>query len=902
MRRLWSYIVLSGTALVLMGTTFTSVFKRSTSNIEYSDGKELVFRLDNKDGSELEELNSDGKMPSEVIAKSMIERLDTLKVTNYEVATESYDTVKVTLKQDTETNYNYVQTLMSFNGSLALSSKVDDELVLDNSKEEEKFVTGDAYIETKENVPSINIPVGEHFKDIYEVVKKFKEDNNTEAAEAQTSGEGEDAETTYTYCMYLWHDYSQDDKFSMTISGNENYDAKVAEKVFMSFDVAPLIEKEADDEAIDKLTAYVNIQDANSNSQYEASEVRKAYDTARFYVALINSGELDYKVTFMYAESVNASTELLVDVSGMVQWSATLRATIVCVVALCLLLAAFFRMGALSVATMSLGSVYAGIASIILFTAEFNAAGLIALIAVAVASLASGVLYLTKIKEEAYRGRSLKKANSEAAKKSLLPILDINVVLIILGVFAYVFGGALMRSFAIISVIGGLASLILNLLGLRGLMWLATNTTKLQGKYGYFGIEEKRVPNILKEEKQTFFGSYADKDFTKHKKPIGIVAALLMVAGIAGMVTFGVVSQQNSFKSKTSDPKYTEIFIESDIDKTTVKEAKIREILENTYVYTEDEEKASKMSDNISDIFYNEVEETTKHEGVEETVTHTYCVVKLSSVFYEEDYQAYYVLKDLEGNEIEARKYSKDYDGIGGLIVEVVEDSDAKVSFKAVKTVSIEQPEFYPIIWGTLVGLAVSAFYLLLRYRLSRGLAAFFVPTGATAVVAGVLAFCRLGHLAMLNYAIVAVPVVAFVSLVVAIFFMNRERELVLEDKNHDNSIENRNEIMVKATSIAFTGIITAATLATYIALNFFGFGAVNNSWMFLVLLASILLVVFLETVLMGPVSQFFYKLFFKVNIKKFTNLFKRKKKKKAVVKAPRSAEPEERTFIGIND
>ena len=110
MRRLWSYIVLTGASLVLMGTTFTNVFKKSTSNIEYSEGRELVFRVDSKDGGALEEERSDGKTPSEVIASSMIERLDTLKVTNYEVATESYDTVKVTLKQQTDTNYNYVQT------------------------------------------------------------------------------------------------------------------------------------------------------------------------------------------------------------------------------------------------------------------------------------------------------------------------------------------------------------------------------------------------------------------------------------------------------------------------------------------------------------------------------------------------------------------------------------------------------------------------------------------------------------------------------------------------------------------------------------------------------------------------------------------------------------------------
>ena len=46
----------------------------------------------------------------------MMKRLDAMKVTNYEVSTVSYDTVKVTLKQDTSDNYTNIEKLMTFNG------------------------------------------------------------------------------------------------------------------------------------------------------------------------------------------------------------------------------------------------------------------------------------------------------------------------------------------------------------------------------------------------------------------------------------------------------------------------------------------------------------------------------------------------------------------------------------------------------------------------------------------------------------------------------------------------------------------------------------------------------------------------------------------------------------------
>ncbi len=909
MRRLWSYVILTGASLVLMGATFSNVFKQSTSNIEYADGKEMVFRLEDKETGnplDLDATTENGEVPSEAIANIMMKRLDALKITNYEVFTEGHDTVKVVLKQDNDSNYRNIQNLMTFNGSLALSSRADDAPVLNNANEEEKFLTGDAYMETKNDYPSINIPVGDHFKELYDVVKQAKEDGKTEYAETSTEGEGEEATTTETYYLYLWHDYAEGDKFSYTISDNENYDEKVAQKVFMNFDIAELQKLEEEDKEIDKLTAYVNIQDVNSNGQYEASEVRKAFDTARYYVALINSGELEYKVTFLYSTNVSATTETLIDIAAsgpQLAWSATLRATIVCIVVLSLLAAVFYRLSALALATTTIGSVFAGVASIILFTAEFNAAGLIALVAVAVAALASNVIYLTKLKDEAYRGRSLKKANSEAAKKSLLPILDVNVVLIILGVFAYIFGGALMRSFAIISVIGGLVSLILNLLVLRGLMWLVTNATKLQGKYEMFGIDSKRVPNLLKEEKQTFFGSYADKDFTHKKKPVGIIAAVLLVAGIAGMVTFGVLKNNSKeFNAKSSEAQYTEIFFESKIENAPINETIVRETLEKTFIYQgEDTSKATAMSTMVDDVVYEESEETVKEEGIETTLYRRYCVVKLNQVFDQEKYNAYYDA-DLE-DETNELVYSAG--SIENLLKTSIDDSlDDEIlttSLKDVKSVSTEQPEFFPIIWGTLVGLAVSAVYLLIRYRLSRGLATLIVPTGVTAIAAGALAFIRVGHLAVLNYSIVVLPVIAFFGLVVGIFFMNRERELVLEDKNHDGSIENRNAIMVRANSLAYSSILLLSVLAIYIAINFFGFGASGNAWMFLVLVIGVILVTFLETTLYGPVSQLFYKLFSKVNMDKFTNLFKRKKKKK-VVKTPHSAEPEERTFIGIND
>ena len=48
MRRFWAHILLAFTALFLMGTSFTSIFKNVSTNPEYSQGKEIVFKLVDK--------------------------------------------------------------------------------------------------------------------------------------------------------------------------------------------------------------------------------------------------------------------------------------------------------------------------------------------------------------------------------------------------------------------------------------------------------------------------------------------------------------------------------------------------------------------------------------------------------------------------------------------------------------------------------------------------------------------------------------------------------------------------------------------------------------------------------------------------------------------------------------
>lgn len=888
MRRLWAHIVLAFTALVLLGTTFASVFTKSTSNIEYQSGKEITYRISDKEDASAE-LDDDA---ASVMAAEFEKRLAIANISRYEVVTEGKDTIKVTLSQDTEDDYSKISAYLAFNGSLALTTSNNHYVLGD------EFLTDEeAYLDDINGYPTVVIPVDTEnasYKDVVSACESQR-DNSEEGGETSTDDEGNE---TTAYYLYMWYDYVPEyDLYEYaTDEENEGYDQNIAQKLFMKFSIDNLYYP---DDENNKLASSLNVTTGEDGTATPAS-IRSAYASARFYVNLINASELPYDVEIMYTKTAEAWVENSVSLGQHVNvaWSRTFIATICAVVILSLLLVVFYRLGALSVATMSIASVFAGVASIVIFSVELNIFGIVGLAALALASMASGVVYLTKLKEEAYRGRSLKKANAEASKKSTLPIVDINVVLMLTGIAAYGFsflsGGILMRTYAAVTVLGSLVSLILNTLCLKGMMWLATNATGLTGKYEVFGIDSKKIPNLMNEEKQSYFGPYADKDFTKKKKPLGIIAAVLFVATLGGSIFFGVKNDGVVYKDIAANAT-SEIFFEvskSSEDASLVLTSDIiNEVLEHTFVYDESgkQDGAVQLKTLVSD----------------EPTLYSYSTIKENVYTY---HYVYVVgLKEgIDGNEklayftdaSDAHKY--DDETLNDTLVSAVEDIAEKVDsidVKQIQAASKEQPRYLPIFLAAVSALGAAVIYLLLRYRLSRGLAALVLPLVATTIAAGIFALIRVP---VGSYVAAAIPFVLAFSLIISIIFMNREREMVIEDKSKDNSVENRNEIMKKANSSAYSPILLVTILALYLSINFFGFGPSSAAWMFLTILLGCLIAAVLITTLFGPLAQAFYKMFYKAD--KSAKPRKKSKKKTFFKTNNKSAEPEEAIFIGIND
>ena len=912
MRRLWAHIILAATALTMVGATFATVVTNIDSNIEYTAGREFVYRVSEKgeDGNPVDSV-LDGTALDDVkdIANIMEQRLKTADVSRYDVSVQGNDTIKVTFVQDSDTEYEIMKNYLPFNASLAISnSKGTYALASEFLNKDEK-----AYLESSDNTyPQVIIPIdkeNELFQAVYTEAKEMS-DNNTgevEQHDEDEEEEGEEHEHTHKAYLYLWYDYVED-YYSYDKADQENhpdtYDPTVANKLLMTFDAAnPFYDEEED-----ALRAYITPQDSENLSEVTPEALKTAYQNANYFVNLLNAGEINdkYTVSFLFEDKASMWVEQgtgLVSLGAHmdIAWSRTFIATLCAVVVVSLLLIYFYRLGALSVATTSIVSTFFGLFFIVVFSAEFTVAGVIGLISLALTSIVSGVIYLNKLKEECYRGRSLKKANTEAAKKSLLPIIDVHVALVATGVAAYLLGGPIMKSFALCTILGGLVSLVISIFGLRGLLWLVTNEQGLNNRYDLFDVSQDQIPNTLEEEKQKYFGANADRDFTKHKKPVSIVAGVLLLASVVTLIVSGVINK-GAVYAPSNEQAYSQIYVEyrSYTNDNTYLSATTKDnlntLLENSYY---EGKKLSTLTDNIDSHDYTSNYRTTK-SGLT-TVYYGYYRVNFNTIIPND---AKIVYKNADGATLVDETAPEDFFDSEFLTAAsganlTFDYTNVTISFKNSVRVNADQPEFTSLILATTVSAGIIFLYLLLRYRLSRGIASLGIATLATGITAGIFAMLRFIPVPATSYVSVALPFVALFTFMISILFMNKEREMVLEDRSKDNSIENRENIMKRAMGISSTPIIIIFIIALYLGINFFGFMLSGVSWVFLNMILGVVIALAVVLILFGPLAQLLYKWFSNISLPKPKA---GKKNKARQVRVKKSAEPEEAIFIGIND
>ena len=896
MRRLIAYITTAIAMLLAIGVAATPVITKLNNGREFTssrDYREIVFKIAEGDNEE------ENKERASLVAEQMRERLNNYNVEDYSIKIQGEDTVAVALDMDSK-NFNYCAKYLTFSGeSFALVSSngtsVRNEHKLFNADDVKIEYKGDA------NIPVVIIPVTEEGKqDIKDLCGEFKTedgDNNAKSiirrGAMEVSAEGEEEEQKPSNYLYLWANFDEAKGESLE---SLNKDPIAREKVLMAFNPESIWYEDSKEAETEIFYMCATAEQDNPN-QLDISGLKDDNARANYLVGLLKASAYKFEVScptieisesamtvdyFANARVLSASAESLLVLGNNVNIKVaakTFIALAIAVVIVSLLLIVYYRLSALAIIATTLGTTFITLVSFVSMHVLFNVPAVIGFIILTAGVLFGEIAYVNRFKEEVYKGRTIKKANQEASKKTNLITIDSGIILAFSGLMMYALGGTALKPLGVVLFFGAVFTLLMNLLVFKLLMFLVTNSTNLQQKYNVFNIDGEKVPNIMSvEEKPSYEAPYEKVDFTKRKGIVSIIFGALSAAALACIVVFGVTSS-------TKSP----LNVEKAVSDTTV-----------IYTSVKVEGETSLISDASTFVEYvlKDTDEFIKIKNAEDQVD----VKKVSQYVYEdEEHQRtdnyYYFTLNVNEKLSDDKRSGLEEKLNDNLVAQGLSTDELTYAVVRNSQELIYTPSQGYVALATGISIVGIALYFAFRFRPSRGIAVLVTTTGATTIAYGAMVAMRfIGTTAVTS---LAMPIVAVTMMLASLFYLSTEKTMLKEGK-FELTPEVRKETMVKAIGKSASAMFAFMLINLYIVINFFGFGVENTALLFASAMIGEVVAVIALLCVAGPLANGVEKLFSKIHLPKI-KWFSKDNKPKQVTRR-NSSEPEETIFIGIND
>lgn len=861
MRRFIAYLLASMTILLGVGVAFEPVATSINADLSFRDGRELTFKLEHKDGTSFEE----GEEPEAAhnYAATIETRLKAFSVTDYNINVKGNDTISVTCTADNATEYGYISKI------LCTSSKISFATCQDSTPVEEKNYSwhdNQARIEYDGTTAIVVMPIPEEAKtDIQTMYDKAKEEeggDDPDPKESKNEGEDKPKES-----IVLWLDRQEDDNYK---DAKEKQDTNVLNKVLKVMNTENFYYGE------DKNAFQIKFV-PSSDSQLD---VKNAYREALCYCNILNASATDYKCVEVNNIIVPASFENLIDYGSHahIAMSATFISLLVAFITLATLLVLIYRITSLAVISTSTLTTFLTLTLFTIFRPLFNISALVGLIIVMGASVFSGVAYNNYLREEVYKGRNLKKANYEASKKTTMLTVDASVIMALLGVILYFVGGTTVASLGTILIFGAVVNVVINTFILKGLMWLITNNTKTQDHYKLFNFKSKYIPNLAKEEKPNYVSPFAKKDLTKKKAIGGIIASVLLVASIAGIITFTAIGASNGVSRMFNTGNYyaptNEIFLSYDRpDGSYDPIPSLDEFKTNVLDKITNDNKPLNYDKEITNYTY------TYYTSIEDRV----------------DRKVFCYVITVNEKDVNTLTYSYDNSDPEELVDAVT--TALKDTGYGSETVIARTNEAYNlpsnalvILGANLIVIAASTVYLWIRYRGSRAVSVLILSASGTIITIGVMTLTRI--IATPVMAIAASITTAF-SLFFALYLLHKDKDLMRDERLKD--LNTRKAALKSASDMAFIPATTFIIMSITSLIACLGVGSLSYLSIFISSSLGLIVVGLMFLTLYVPLANALDEQFAKVKLPDI-----RHKKKKNNNKDDH--ELSEAIFIGIND
>ncbi len=250
---------------------------------------------------------------------------------------------------------------------------------------------------------------------------------------------------------------------------------------------------------------------------------------ARTMANLINSGSLPVKLTELSSNVVSAEY-------GADALQKTAAAGIVGIIAVALFMVWKYRvMGVVSAVMLAL-YIWAVFGLYALMGAVFTLSGIGALVLGVGMTVDANIISYERIRQELYKGRSIRPAVKEGMKQSFSAVFDAQFTTLIAALIMYIWGNGAVKGFATMLIITVVMTLVLNVGFSRWLLTLIVSSGVTDGRPTLFAVKPEQIPDVSKGQSQFYTGTHQFDYVAKSKYFVRSALAVIALALVLGFV------------------------------------------------------------------------------------------------------------------------------------------------------------------------------------------------------------------------------------------------------------------------------------------------------------------------------------------------------------------------------
>lgn len=289
-------------------------------------------------------------------------------------------------------------------------------------------------------------------------------------------------------------------------------------------------------------------------------------------VDLINSGSLPSKLTEISSTTVGASF-------GDQTLEKTLIAGIIGIVSIILVLICVYHFAGF------ISSVSMMIYTILVFAVFWVVGGVLTLPGIAALVLGIGmavdsnVITFARIKEELYKGKSLKVAFKEGSKQSITSIIDANLTTLIVAIIMFIFGESSIKGFATMLIITIVVTMFTMVFLTRVLLKLFLKNDYFMDKtYFFIKVKKDDIPNVSKNEEVKVI-PFKNVNFLKHKVLCCMISIIVALVGLCFFsfkgLNLGIDYKAGTDINISTEEKISKKELKSDLNEFNLKASNI---------------------------------------------------------------------------------------------------------------------------------------------------------------------------------------------------------------------------------------------------------------------------------------------------------------------------------------